>query len=309
MKVLTDITNYQSSHDRVLTVGTFDGVHLGHQKIIETILESAKEKNLKSTIVTFDPHPKEVISPPGEIYKLELLTTLEEKLDALSKFDIDTVIVIPFTMEFSRTDPEAFVTDILCKRFMAKEIIVGYDHNFGKDRSGNHKTLLSLGDKCGFSVKMVGPFNLMDNAVSSTRIRKLISGEGDVETVTELLSRMYSITGIVVRGDGRGREINFPTANIEVVNKSKAIPKNGVYCINVLRGDKSLKGMSNIGLRPTFDGSKRTIEAHIISDDLGDMYGEEISLEFISRLRDEFRFNSSEELIEQLQKDKLACSV
>jgi len=307
--VLTDITNYQSSHDRVLTVGTFDGVHMGHQKIIETILESAKEKNLKSTIVTFDPHPKEVISPPGEISKLELLTTLEEKLDALSKFDIDTVIVIPFTMEFSRTNPEAFVTDILCKKFKAKEIIVGYDHNFGKDRTGNHKTLLSLGDKCGFSVKMVGPFNLMVDAVSSTRIRKLISGEGDVETVTKLLSRMYSITGIVVRGEGRGRKINFPTANIEVINKSKAIPKNGVYCINVLRGNKSLKGMSNIGLRPTFDGSKQTIEAHIISDDLGDMYDEEISLEFISRLRDEFRFNSAEELIEQLQKDKLACSI
>ena len=309
MKVLTDITNYQSSHDRVLTVGTFDGVHLGHQKIIKTILESAKERNLKSTVVTFDPHPKEVISPPGEDFKLELLTTLEEKLAALSKFDIDTVIVIPFTIEFSRTDPEAFVTDMLCNRFKAKEIIVGYDHNFGKDRSGNHETLISLGEKCGFSVKMVGPFNLLDDAVSSTRIRKLISGEGDVETATKLLSRLYSITGIVVRGEGRGREINFPTANIEVLNNAKAIPKNGVYCVNVLRGNKSQKGMSNIGLRPTFDGSKRTIEAHIISDDLGDMYGEEISLEYISRLRDEFRFNSSEELIEQLQKDKLACSI
>ena len=309
MEVLTDITNYQSSHDRVLTVGTFDGVHLGHQKIIETILESAREKNLKSTIVTFDPHPKEIISPPGEDSKLELLTTLGEKLAALSKFDIDTVIVIPFTLEFSRTKPEAFVTDMLCKRFKAKEIIVGYDHNFGKDRSGNHETLISLGEKCGFSVKMVGPFNLMDDAVSSTRIRKLISGEGDVETATKLLSRLYSITGIVVRGDGRGREINFPTANIEVSNNSKTIPKNGVYCVNVLRRNKSQRGMCNIGLRPTFDGSKRTIEAHIISDDLGDMYGEEISLEYISRLRDEFRFNSPEELIEQLQKDKLACSI
>jgi len=290
-------------------VGTFDGVHLGHQKIIETILASAKENNLKSTIVTFDPHPKEVISSPNEDSRLELLTTLDEKLDALSKFDIDTVIVIPFTMAFSRTNPEAFVTDTLCKRFRAKEIIVGYDHNFGKDRSGNYETLLSLGEKCGFSIEMVGPFNLMDDAVSSTRIRKLISGEGDVESASKLLSRLYSITGIVVRGEGRGREINFPTANIEVRNDSKAIPKNGVYCVNVLRGNESQRGMSNIGFRPTFDGSKRTIEAHIISDDLGDMYGEEISLEYISRLRDEFRFNSSKELIEQLQKDKLACSV
>ncbi|MCH7954455.1 MAG: bifunctional riboflavin kinase/FAD synthetase [Candidatus Marinimicrobia bacterium] len=309
MELLTDITDYQSSHDRVLTVGTFDGVHLGHQKIIEAIIESAKKRNLKSTVVTFDPHPKEVISTPDGTDKIELLTTLEEKLEALSKFDIDTVIVIQFTMEFSRTDPDAFVTDILCKKFKAKEIIVGYDHNFGKDRSGNHKTLLSLGEKCGFSVKMVGPFDLMDGAVSSTRIRKLLSGEGDVETASKLLSRLYSITGSVVKGEGRGRKINFPTANIKLHNDSKVIPKNGVYCVNVLRDGKSQKGMCNIGFRPTFDGSDRTIEAHILSDDLGDLYGEEISLEYISRLRDEFRFNSSEELIKQLQKDKLACSI
>ena len=309
MELLTYTENFQSSHDRALTVGTFDGVHLGHQKIIEAILEKAKERNLKSTIVTFDPHPKEVISAPGDTSKLELLTTLEEKLDALSAFDIDTVILIPFTIEFSRTNPESFVTEVLCKKFRAKEIIVGYDHNFGKDRSGNHETLLSLGEKCGFAVKMVGPFDLMSDAVSSTRIRKLISGEGDVETASKLLSRRYSISGTVVRGDGRGREINFPTANIKVQSDSKAIPKNGVYCVNVLMGDTSRKGMCNIGFRPTFDGSTRTIEVHILSDDLGDLYGEEISLEFISRLRDEFKFNSSEELIEQLQKDKIACSV
>jgi len=309
MELLTDIKNYQSSHDRALTVGTFDGVHLGHQKIIDAIIESAKEKNLKSTVVTFDPHPKEVITPPDEDSKLELLTTLEEKLAALSTYDIDTVILIPFTIEFSRTDPEVFVKDLLCKKFRTKEIIVGYDHNFGKDRSGNHETLISLGEKCGFSVKMVGPLDLMSDTVSSSRIRKLISNEGDVETAAKLLSRKYSITGTVVRGEGRGREINFPTANIEVHNNSKAIPKNGVYCVDVLRGEKSQKGMCNIGFRPTFDGSKRTIEAHILSDDLGDMYGEEISLEYISRLRDEFKFNSSEELIKQLQKDKLACSV
>lgn len=309
MEIVTEIMNYQSSDDRVLTVGTFDGVHLGHQKIIEAILETAREKNLKSTVVTFDPHPKEVISNPIETDKLELLSTLEEKLKALSDYNIDTVIVIPFTLEFSKTNPEDFVTNILCKKFQAKEIIVGYDHNFGKDRSGNHKTLISLGEKCGFTVKMVGPFDLIDDAVSSTRIRKLISGEGDVETASKLLSRLYSISGSVVKGEGRGREINFPTANIEVHNNSKAIPKNGVYCVNVLRDDNSQKGMCNIGFRPTFDGSIRTIEAHILADDLGDLYGTEISLEFVSRLRDEYKFNSSEELIEQLQKDKLACSI
>jgi len=309
VQVLTDINNYQSSHDSALTVGTFDGVHLGHQKIIEAILEKANENNLKSTIVTFDPHPKEIISPPVNSSKLELLTTLDEKLEALSAFNIDSVIVIPFTLEFSRTNPEVFVTEVLCKKFKAKEIIVGYDHNFGKDRSGNHETLISLGERCGFSVQMVGPLDLMSDAVSSTRIRNLISGEGDVEKASKLLSRNYSISGIVVKGDGRGREINFPTANIEVNNSSKAIPKNGVYCVNVRLGNDLTRGMSNIGFRPTFDGSERTIEAHILSDDLGDLYGEEISLEYVSRLRDEFRFNSSEELIEQLQKDKIACSI
>ncbi len=309
MEVLTEITNYQSPHDRVLTVGTFDGVHLGHQKIIDTIIKSARKNNLKSTVVTFDPHPKEVISTPGIPEKINILTTLEEKLFALSNFGIDTTIVIPFTLEFSKTKPEDFVIDILCKKFRAKEIIVGYDHNFGKDRSGNHETLISLGEKCGFSVQMVGPLDISDEAVSSTRIRKLLSGVGDVETAEGLLSRKYSFRGKIVRGEGRGREIHFPTANIEIDNKSKTIPKNGVYCVNVFRNNLEYKGMCNIGYRPTFDGSKRTIEVHLLADDLGDMYGEEIQVEFISRLRDEFKFNSPEELIKQLEKDKLACSI
>ena len=309
MELLTYTENFQSSHDRALTVGTFDGVHLGHQKIIEAILEKAKERDLKSTIVTFDPHPKEVISAPDDTSKLELLTTLEEKLDALSAFDIDTVILIPFTIEFSRTNPESFVTEVLCKKFRAKEIIVGYDHNFGKDREGNSQTLKSLGDECGFTVEVADPVSYNDEAISSTRIRKLLIDEGDVKLTGELLKRNYSVSGEVVKGKGIGRSLNFPTANISVEDKLKIIPKNGVYCVDVFREGVEQRGMSNIGMQPTFNGDTRTLEVHILMDDLDDMYGEIIKIEFISRIRDEQKFDSPDELVAQLEKDKIVCSV
>ena len=309
MNIVSDISSYSASEPAALTVGTFDGVHLGHQKIINVLLRTGKERNLETTIVTFEPHPKEVVKIPKSYLPITILTTLDEKIDALSKFDIDTLIVIPFTKEFSRTNPEKFVTDILCRKFRAEAIIMGYDHNFGRDRSGNSETLQSLGGECGFTTEIVGPVNIGGSPVSSTRIRNLLTAEGDVLAIKELLSRNYSLSGKVVKGEGIGKQINFPTANIEIGNKVKALPKNGVYCVEVYHKESSYRGMTNVGVRPTFNGTDRTVEVHILLDELEDIYGDLLSISFLSRIRDEKKFDSPEDLMEQLGKDKIACSV
>ena len=309
MKIVREISSYTSSGPAALTVGTFDGVHLGHQKIIDVLLRTGKERNLETIVVTFEPHPKEIVKIPKSYLPITILTTLDEKIDALSEFDIDTLIVIPFTKEFSRTNPEIFVKDTLCQRFGAEAIIMGYDHNFGRDRSGNSETLESLGGECGFTTEIVGPVNIGGSTVSSTRIRNLLTAEGDVPAVKELLSRNYSLSGKVVRGKGIGKQIDFPTANIEIDSKVKALPKNGVYCVEVHHNDNTYRGMTNIGVRPTFNGTNRTVEVHILLDGLQDIYGDQLKIEFLSRIRDEKKFDSPEDLIKQLSKDKIACSV
>ena len=309
MNIVRDIQDYKSDKPTVVTIGTFDGVHLGHQVILDTLLKTGKDKNLSTTVVTFDPHPKQIVNTDKYSNPIKILSTLDEKIEVLSNFGIDTLIVIPFTLEFSKTNPEEFVREILCKNFKAKAIIVGYDHNFGKDREGDSQTLKSLGNECGFSVEIAEPVSHNDEAISSTRIRKLLTDEGDVKLVSELLNRNYSVTGEVVKGKGIGRSLNFPTANVSVEDKIKIIPKNGVYCVDVYREGVKYRGMSNIGIRPTFNGDTRTLEAHILMDNLGDMYGEKIKIEFISRIRDEIKFDSSDDLIAQLEKDKIICSV
>lgn len=309
MEIVSDISSYNASEPSTLTVGTFDGVHLGHQKIINILLRTGKERNLETIVVTFEPHPKEIVKMPKSYHPITILTTLDEKIDALSKFDIDTLIVIPFTEEFSRTNPETFVRDTLCQRFGAQAIIIGYDHNFGRDRSGNSETLQSLGGECGFTTEIVGPVNIGGSPVSSTRIRNLLTAEGDVVAIKELLSRNYALAGRVVRGKGIGKQIDFPTANIEIDNKVKALPKNGVYCVEVYHNEDTYRGMANIGVRPTFNGTNRTVEVHIFLEELEDIYGDVLSIGFLSRIRDEKKFDSPEELIKQLSKDKIACSV
>ena len=296
MNIIRDIQDYKSDKPTVVTIGTFDGVHLGHQVILDTLLKTGKDINLSTTVVTFDPHPKQIVNT-------------DKYSDSIKILSIDTLIVIPFTLEFSKTNPEEFVREILCKNFKAKAIIVGYDHNFGKDREGDSQTLKSLGNECGFSVEIAEPVSHNDEAISSTRIRKLLMDEGDVKLVSELLNRNYSVSGEVVKGKGIGRSLNFPTANVSVEDKIKIIPKNGVYCVDVYREGVKYRGMSNIGIRPTFNGDTRTLEAHILMDNLGDMYGEKIKIEFISRIRDEIKFDSSNDLIAQLEKDKIICSV
>lgn len=309
MKIIRDIKDYKSGIPTALTIGTYDGVHIGHQVILDKLLKTGKERDLSTTVVTFDPHPKQVVATDKYSDSIQILSTLDEKIEIFTAIGIDTLIVIPFTIEFSKTNPEIFVRDVLCKSFGAKAIIVGYDHNFGKDREGNSQTLKSLGNECGFTVEVADPVSYNDEAISSTRIRKLLIDEGDVKLTGELLKRNYSVSGEVVKGKGIGRSLNFPTANISVEDKLKIIPKNGVYCVDVFREGVEQRGMSNIGMQPTFNGDTRTLEVHILMDDLDDMYGEIIKIEFISRIRDEQKFDSPDELVVQLEKDKIVCSV
>ena len=309
MKIIRDIEDYKSDIPTALTVGTYDGVHIGHQVILDKLLKTGKERDLSTTVVTFDPHPKQVVATDKYSSSIQILSTLDEKIEVFTAIGIDTLIVIPFTLEFSKTNPEIFVRDVLCKSFGAKAIIVGYDHNFGKNREGNSQTLKSLRNECGFTIEVAEPVSFNDEAISSTRIRKLLIDEGDVKLVGELLKRNYAVSGKVIKGKGIGRSLNFPTANISIEDKLKIMPKNGVYCVDVFREGIKQRGMSNIGVQPTFNGDTRTLEVHILMDDLDDMYGETIKIEFISRIRDEQKFDSPDELVAQLEKDKLVCSV
>lgn len=301
----------QIKHDptSVVTVGTFDGVHVGHQAIIRYLVNRAADKEGTSVVVSFSPHPREIVH--GE--DVPLLTTIEERADALANLGVDRFIILPFTKEFSRLKAEAFVEDILVGRIGLQEVVIGYDHAFGRDRRGDADLLETLGSRHGFSVDVIPPQVVEEHVVSSTEIRELI-GAGDVGTAAQLLNRRYSLLGTVVRGDGRGQEIGFPTANLQVEHPRKVIPRVGVYAVKVTimsdpgGGDEPdpLRGMMNIGHRPTFGRRELSLEVHLL-DFSGDLYGRDLRVEFVERMRDERRFESKEALVEQLSEDRSRC--
>ncbi len=293
----------------VLTVGTFDGVHLGHQAILRYLLERAGALGGTGTVLSFHPHPREVV----EGTPLTLLTTIEERADIMEEIGLDRLVILPFTKEFSRLSAEVFVEDILVRGIGLREIVIGYDHAFGRDRRGNADLLRTLGKKHGFTVDIVPARIIQKQAVSSRKIRRALEEDGGVEAAADMLGRPYCLTGRVVRGEGRGREMGFPTANIAVEHPRKAIPADGVYAVRVCRlsrdrnaspGNSSLAGMMNIGIRPTFGGGQRMIEVHLF-DIEEDMYGELLRVEFVSRTRDERRFASQKDLIRQLFQDRV----
>ncbi len=292
----------------LVTVGTFDGVHLGHQSIIRYLVDRAKRKSAISVALSFDPHPREVTT--GE--QVPLLTTIQERAELFSGLGLDRFIVIPFTREFADTSARSFVVDILVNRIGLQEIVVGYDHGFGKGRQGDSELLLSLGAAHNFSVDIIPAKILEQGVVSSTRIRQLLTEKGDVAVAGKLLSRSYSLIGTVIKGDGRGRTIGYPTANIGVQNPNKVIPKQGVYAVHVneIGGNRTYHAMMNVGVRPTFSESqeypKQWLEVHIF-DFSGDLYGKELQIEFVKRIRDEKKFNSIDALIKQLSKDEVRC--
>ncbi len=299
MKIYYDLGEFKKLDFAVVTSGTFDGVHLGHQKILKCLTETAKEKNGESVIITFFPHPRMVLFNDSQ--NLKLLSTLSEKIQLLEQYGVDNLVIIPFTREFSEIDSNTFIQKILIETIGAKALVIGYDHRFGKNREGGFEYLQNNANKLGFEVLEIPRHDIESIGISSSIIRKSLS-EGEVEQATQLLGYNYSLTGKVVKGKQLGRTIGFPTANIFVMEDYKLIPADGVYAVFVNYNSKIFKGVLNIGKRPTIEGKDRTVEVNIFEFDK-EIYGENISISFIKKIRQEQKFDSLELLKAQIQLD------
>jgi riboflavin kinase/FMN adenylyltransferase len=302
MRVIGDgeIEDLPASVDAtVLTVGAFDGVHCGHQDVLERLTARASESARASLLVTFDPHPREVLDPERAP---ALLTTREEKLALLESTGLDYVAIVPFTAELARRSATEFVDEVLIERFRMVELLVGHDHAFGRGREGDLSLLRSLGESRGFRVDPVPPV-LTDSgeAVSSSLVRRAIAGH-DLERARSLLGRWYSLRGAVVAGAARGRLLGFPTINVEADSPRKLLPPDGVYAVQVVGPRGRFDGMMNLGGRPTFGEERRTLEVHMFDAD-GDFYGDRVDIAFVARLRDTVRFPDADALVAQLHRD------
>ena len=301
MKIYRNINDFHVENP-ILTIGSFDGVHLGHFKIINRLKEIAKQNNGESVIFTFYPHPRLVLFP-GE-KNLRLLTTLHEKIRLFQRAGIDHLIIFPFTKEFSQLSYSEFVHHVLVEKLKIKTLVVGYDHKFGKNREGSYEMLLDLSQSFNFQLEKLDVLLMDDVNISSTKIRDALQ-EGNVKRANKYLGYPYTLHGHVVEGQKLGRKIQFPTANIEASDPNKLIPGFGVYAVFVNVGDEKHLGMLNIGIRPTVNhnADHRSIEVHIIGFE-GDLYHQEIELEFVARIREEKKFSSIDELRAQLEDDK-----
>ncbi|NTW48266.1 MAG: bifunctional riboflavin kinase/FAD synthetase [Chlorobiales bacterium] len=285
-----------------ITLGSYDGVHAGHRKIITRLVKSAKRVGLRSILITFEPHPRLVLRKEGTPL-LKLLTTFDEKRSLLAPLGLDVLVVIEFTKEFAKTSAETFVKDILVKKLGLADIVIGYDHGFGKDRQGTIETLQALSKVYGFGIEITEE-QLMDGKhLSSTAVRQLLE-DGLIEEANHFLQTPYCLTGNVIKGDRLGHQIGFPTANLEIQSPHKLIPKSGVYVADVLIDGVCYRSMMNIGYRPTVnDDHQLSIEAHILKFD-GDLYGRQLRFAMLSRIRDEKKFSNIDALKAQLERDK-----
>jgi len=297
MHLITDLKDLQQRFtNSIITLGNFDGLHRGHQELIRMVISRAKETGAVSMVVTFRPHPLKILCPEK---CPPLISIYEEKIKLIEDLGIDVLVKIPFTLEFAGMTPEAFVREVLCGMLGAREIFVGANYRFGRERKGTVQTLSDLGRECGFVVREVGQISLDGEVISSTKIRHLLKN-GEVDQASRLLGRAYAITGVVVRGDGRGRTLGFPTAN--VAPKHAIIPAHGVYAVRLFVRDRFYDGIANIGIRPTFSKETLSIEAYLFAFD-EDIYGEEISVYFLEKIRDEKKFGSVDELVSQIRHD------
>lgn len=301
MKVYTDIIDFKNVKNPVVTTGTFDGVHLGHQKIISRLREAAREEDGETVLLTFYPHPRMVLFPDDN--DLRLINTQEEKIGLLEQYGIDHLIIIPFTKEFSRLTSVEFVRNILVNSIKTKRLVIGYNHHFGRNREGSFEHLKEYGPLYGFEVEEIPAKDIDSIEVSSTKIRNALQS-GDVRTAASYLGHEFSLTGKVVDGKKIGREIGYPTANIFVNDKFKIVPEDGVYAVKVRHDNRLYGGMLNIGNNPTVNGKHKTIEVNIF-DFNRDIYEEDATIYFIERLREEVKFNGLEELKTQLATDKI----
>lgn len=300
MQIIRSLEEFNETCPVVLTQGTFDGVHQGHQKILQRIVTRARQLNGKSVLLTFYPHPRLVLYP--EDNELRLITSINEKAALLESFGLDYLIILPFTKELSRFTAFGFIRDVLVKQLHITNIIIGYDHRFGKNREGSFEDIVKYSNEFGYEVEQISEQDINDCIVSSSLIRKSLL-EGDLEQANDFLGRPYSISGKVIEGRKVGSEIGFPTANIGGLEEFKLIPKLGVYAVRVNVLGKTWNGMLNIGTRPTFKLGEMSIEVHIF-DLSEDIYGQEIEILFVKRCRDERKFENSESLAAQLRSDE-----
>ena len=302
LKVYKSIEEFTQVKNLVATVGTFDGVHVGHQEIIGKLKEVAKQTDGETLLLTFYPHPRMVLFPDDD--SLKLINTLSEKIELLASFGLDHLLILPFNIEFSRITPTEYIRDLLIRDIGVKTLVIGYNHQFGRNRKGNFELLEELAPVYGFDVLEITAKEINEIKVSSTKIRKAIEA-GEISTANKYLRYNFSLSGIVVEGEQIGRQMGFPTANIKIVEKHKLLPGNGVYAVKVTIQNYQYKGMLNIGSRPTInnDADCSSIEVHLFGMN-EDCYNENIQVEFSTKLRDEIKFVNLEELKEQLQKDK-----
>ena len=303
MTIYNNINEFNSTDNTILTIGTFDGVHLGHQKVLERLTNSAKENNLESTVLTFFPHPRTILNPNKP---LKLINSVKERTELLNRSKVDNLIIHPFDKNFSELDPEKYVVEILVKKLKAKIILIGYDHKFGKNRTADITDLKIYGKKYGFKVIEIKAEEISNIAISSTKIRKAIS-EGNISTAKKYLGYDFSLSGKIVHGKSIGRTLGFPTANIEVKEEYKLLPKNGVYLIQSVINHNKYFGMMNIGIKPTIKESSKTIEVNFFNFE-GDLYHKNIEVNIKKFIRDEIKFDSLELLKSQILKDKINCN-
>lgn len=298
MKVFKNFKEYTSQKPLALSLGMFDGVHLGHKSIVDELIKVGSENNLETAVLTFWPHPRFVFNPNEN---LKLLNTLEEKQFLLEKCGIDTLFLKEFDEEFRNLTGEEFVRQILVDKLNIKYLIIGYDHSFGKNKSGNFELLQKLSGELGFEVERMEAINIHENNISSTKVRNALLA-GNIKEANEMLGYYYSVSGTVVHGKKLGRTIGYPTANIET-DPIKLLPKKGAYIVEVFIKDEQYKGMLSIGKNPTVNGEKLTVEVYIL-DFEGDIYDEKITVAFRDFLHDEIKFEGLEKLIERLDEDK-----
>jgi riboflavin kinase/FMN adenylyltransferase len=300
VEVVRNIQRISKDVNSIVTVGVFDGVHIAHSEILKRMKKEKEITGSRTVVVTFDPHPQEILKP-GE--KFQILTTIDERIELLSEYEPDVVLVVNFTPDFANITAEEFCREIMMGKIGLRKVIVGYNHAFGRNREGNPERLMEFAQKYDFEVELLPQFVVEGVPVSSSKIRSILN-EGNVKLASKLLGRYYFINGVVVKGSGRGKALGIPTANIEPNSRRKLIPKNGVYVVRVTLDRKNYFGVMNIGYRPTFElDSERVMEVHIL-DFNEEIYFKHIKVEFIDRLRDEMKFSSPVELLRQIEVDK-----
>jgi len=302
MKIYHHIDEFVKLENAIVTIGTFDGVHVGHRKIISGIKELAESAGGETVLLTFFPHPRMILHPEDE--SIKLINTIPEKAELLEQLGIDHLIITPFSRDFSNQTAEEYIRDVLVDKIGTKKIVIGYDHRFGKDRQGGLDDLLRLGPVYGFDVVEIPEQDINEVAISSTRVRNALL-KGEIELANTFLGYPFFITARVVRGDQIGRQLGYPTANLVIQERYKLIPADGIFAVNVDIEGTKYKGMAYIGTRPTIDGTRRNIEVNIFDFDQ-DIYNQQIRMEFYNFVRGDMKFSSIEDLKLQIDKDKVA---